>query len=57
VEAENLIGLFKLLSPSIDDKNINSLKPIRLNPESEKFMNNPPTTENFKISLLICDDI
>ena len=46
-----------LISPIIDDKNINSLKPIRLNPESENFMNDPPTTEDFKNSLLICDDI
>ena len=46
-----------LISPIIDDKNINSLKTIWLNPESEIFMYDPPTTEDFKNSLLICDDI
>ena len=38
-----------LISPIIDDN--------RLNPESENFMNDPSTTEDFKNSLLICDDI
>lgn len=46
-----------LISPITDDKNINSLKPIRLNPENENFIKDPPTTEDFKNSLLICDDI
>ena len=46
-----------LISPIIDDTNINSLKPIRLNPESKNFINDPPTTEDFKNSFLICDDI
>ena len=46
-----------LISPILDDKNINSLKPARLNPESQAFVEDPPEVEDFKNSLLICDDI
>ena len=46
-----------LISPILDDKNINSLKPTRLNPESENFIQDPPEVEDFRNSLLICDDI
>ena len=46
-----------LISPILDDKNINSLKPTRLNPESQAFVEDPPEVEDFKNSLLICDDI
>ena len=45
-----------LISPITDDKNINSLKPTRLNPESQNFIEDPPEVEDFKNSLLICDD-
>ena len=46
-----------LISPISDDKNINSLKPIRINPNSAEFYNDPPVCEDFKDSILICDDI
>jgi Cdc6-like AAA superfamily ATPase len=46
-----------LISPISDDKNINSLKPIRINPNSVEFYNDPPVCEDFKNSILICDDI
>lgn len=46
-----------LISPITDDKNINSLKAIRLNPEGDTFIQEPPECEDFKDSLLICDDI
>jgi len=46
-----------LISPILDDKNINSLQPTRLNPESQAFVEDPPEVEDFKNSLLICDDI
>jgi hypothetical protein len=46
-----------LISPITDDKNINSLKPTRLNPQSQAFLQEPPTCEDFANSLLICDDI
>jgi len=46
-----------LISPISDDKNINSLKPIRINPNSTEFYNDPPVCEDFKDSILICDDI
>ena len=46
-----------LISPILDDKNINSLKPTRLNPESQAFVEDPPEVEDFNNSLLICDDI
>jgi Cdc6-like AAA superfamily ATPase len=46
-----------LISPITDDKNINSLKPTRLNPESDNFIQDPPEVEDFSNSILICDDI
>ena len=46
-----------LISPITDDTNINSLKAIRLNPEGDTFIQEPPECEDFKDSLLICDDI
>ena len=46
-----------LIFPIQDDKNINSLKPTRINPLSQAFLNDPPTCEDFENSLLICDDI
>ena len=46
-----------LISPISDDKNINSLKPNRINPNSTEFYNDPPECEDFKDSILICDDI
>ena len=46
-----------LISPISDDKNINSLKRIRINPNSVEFYNDPPVCEDFKDSILICDDI
>jgi hypothetical protein len=33
------------------------LKPIRINPNSVEFYNVPPVCEDFKDSILICDDI
>ena len=35
-----------LISPISDDKNINSLKPIRINPNSTEFYNDPPVYIN-----------
>ena len=46
-----------VISPITDDKNINSLKGIRINPKSNAYMEDPPTVEDFQDSLLICDDI
>ncbi len=46
-----------LISPITDDKNINGLKPTRINPESDAFIQDPPSCEDFSNSLLICDDI
>jgi hypothetical protein len=46
-----------LISPITDDKSINGLNPIRINPKSQQFIDDPPTVEDFKDSLLICDDI
>jgi hypothetical protein len=46
-----------VISPITDDKNINSLKGTRINPNSEAYMVDPPTVEDFQDSLLICDDI
>ena len=46
-----------VISPITDDKNINSLKGIRINPNSKAYMEDPPTVEDFQDSLLICDDI
>ena len=46
-----------LISPILDDKNINSLKPNRINPNTQAFLDDPPISEDFKNSILICDDI
>jgi len=46
-----------LISPISDDKNINSLKPNRINPNTQAFLDDPPECEDFKDSILICDDI
>jgi hypothetical protein len=46
-----------LISPILDDKNINSLKPNRINPNSMAFMYDPPECIDFKDSILICDDV
>lgn len=46
-----------LISPITDDKNINCLKPTRINPQSQAFFQEPPNCEDFTNSLLICDDI
>ena len=46
-----------LISPITDDKSINGLNPIRINPKSQQFIDDPPSVEDFKDSLLICDDI
>ena len=46
-----------LISPISDDKNINSLKPNRINPNTQAFLDDPPECIDFKDSILICDDI
>ena len=46
-----------LISPIFDDKNINSLKPNRINPNTQEFLDDPPVCEDFKDSLLILDDV
>ena len=46
-----------VISPITDDKSINGLNPIRINPKSDNFIEDKPTVEDFKDSLLICDDI
>jgi hypothetical protein len=46
-----------LISPISDDKNINSLKPNIINPNTQAFLDDPPQCEDFKDSILICDDI
>ena len=33
------------------------MKPTRLNPESDNFIQDPPEVEDFSNSILICDDI
>jgi hypothetical protein len=46
-----------LISPITDDKNINSLNPNRINPNTQAFLDDPPVCEDFKDSLLILDDV
>jgi len=46
-----------LISTIFNDKNINSLKPNRINPNTEAFLDDPPVCEDFKDSILILDDI
>ena len=46
-----------LISPIFDDKNINSLKPNRINPNTQEILDDPPVCEDFKDSLLILDDV
>lgn len=46
-----------LISPITDDKNINSLKPNRINPNTQVFLDDPPVCEDFKDSILILDDV
>ena len=41
-----------LISPISDDKNINSLKPNRLNPNTQAFLDDPPECIDFKDSIL-----